>query len=276
MLKNFLFISLSILSLSSQSVFAMYTNDGAPDRGGPTTLTCKFGRVERAGVAIVKDYGPTTVVPTLRYTVLVAADAHRTHTTSTGAILRRVNFPAGGCEKNDQYSTVTAVEELYEETGKAIALSSTALQPRQDPHYHGYAYSGDFAPTNTKYKSYNQLFWYRKDDASVNKIDTALAAAASNRKLSKRFKETNKAYALPLQDILDRARLLHHLETTGQDAKVRAEENYIFQSRGKGDGTGRVTVYLDPQYLRNLARDITRDANNLSTICWNISGGAVQ
>lgn len=270
MLKKCLLVSFCVFAFSPESVFAM-NPDMSKDRGGATTLTCKFGRVERAGVAIVKDYGTTTQVPALRFAVIVGQDARKSTPQRP-----YVNFFGGGCEKNDGYSTVTAVQELREETGKGIQLHSNALQAGKDVNYFGYAYSGDFAATNTKGKNYNQLFFYRKDDASVNAIETAMATAAKDPNLSHRFKETNGAYAIPLQDILDRARLIYKLETAGQHVQVQADGKYMFKTRGKGDGTGRTDIYLDPQYMRNLARDIARDPNNLPTICNKISGGFVK
>jgi hypothetical protein len=278
MLKRILTASLCFVSLSSLPVLAMqvrHADESAPDRGGSTVLQCKFGYVERAGVAIVKDYGASTPSPALRFSVLVAADVHRTKNVNNLS-LPYVNFFAGGCEKKDQHSTVTAIEELYEETAKAINLPSSSLQYGNDPNYSGYVYSGDFSKPNTQGKNYTQLFFYRMDRASVTDINTAMAAAAVNHQLSKRFKETNQCYAIPLQDLLDRARMLQKLEASGQYAQVQDDNNYVFYTRGNGDGSKRTMVFLDPQYTRNLARDITRDPSNFQRICRDISGGVVQ
>jgi hypothetical protein len=274
--KKFLLSSLCVLSLSSASVFAMQTHsDLDKDRGGNTKLTCQHGLVERAGVALVKDYGPTQI-PALRFAVIVGKEVKRSYKTTAGTVLPYTNFFGGNCEINDKTSEFTAVQELYEETGENICLASYALRDGNDVNYYGYVYSGDFSQVNTRGKNYNQLFFYRKDDASVKDIETAMASAATNPNLAHRFKETDKAYAIPLQDILDKARTIHKLETTGQFAQVQNEAHYIFQTRGTGDGTNRTDVYIDPQYMRNIARDITRDPNNLTNICRNISGGCVN
>lgn len=273
MSKKIILSLLCSITLSGQA-FCSHSLETADDRGGETNLTCQYGRVERAGVIIVKDYGSATAQHNLRIAALVGADAGRTKLIN-GTSLPYVNFFAGGCEVNDKYTTVTAIEELYEETGKGIDLPSSALQRGVDANYFGYAYSGDFAQTNTRNKSYNQLFFYRKDDASITAIEAAMAIAAANPALSHRFKETNRAFAIPLQDILDRARNLHALETSGQWQQVQDDSNYVFQTRGSGDGTNRKDVFLDPQYMRNLARDITRDSENLPGICMNISRGLV-
>ncbi len=274
MLKRLFLLSLFILSLHNEALYS-HPPDSAKDRGGKTTLTSQYGNVERAGVAIVKDY-VSTAIPDLRFAVFVGADAKKTYKTKTGKVIPYVNFFGGGCEVTDKYSTVTAVEELYEETGKGIDIPASSLQKGKNPNYYGYVYSGDFSKPNSKGKNYIQLFFFRMDKASIKAIQSAMDNAAHNTKLSHRFKETNAVYAIPLKDIVKRARLIHQLEVNGQYNQAKDESNYIFLTRGKGDGTNRKEVYLDPQYLRNIARDIARDPNNLSSIVSNITGGLVK
>jgi hypothetical protein len=47
---------------------------------------------------------------------------------------------------------------------------------------------------------------------------------------------------------------------------------YTFNTRGDGKGGGRTTVYLDSQYLRNVARDL----KTFEVICFKVSNGAVK
>ncbi len=263
MLRKVTFFSFILLAIVTQSLRA-HPSDRDPDRGGLKNLKCTFGRVERAGVALVKDFGPSKVSG-LRYGVIVGADTNRTFTWKNQEI-DYVNFFAGNCEKNDSFSTVTAVEELFEETGKAIDIPSRSFVSGKDKNYCGYVYSGDNAFRNTPGKNYTQLFFYRMDKASVTNISTAMANCLKNPRLSQRFKENKNACVLSLDDLFKRARHIHNLEVSGKQAQARSDENYIFQTRGNGDGTGRKTVYLDPQYMRNIARDISRDSNNIPKI----------
>ena len=250
-----------------------------------STKQCQFGRVERAGMALVKDYGAATTIPRLRFAVLVGAERSRAANGSLqpstaqvkvkGHMMDSVNFFGGKINKNE-YTTVAAHRELYEETAKAINIPAKSLRTGRNKNYYGYAYSGDFARANTKGKNYIQMFFYRKDDASIKTIKVAMRAAYKNRTLPHDYREMNNCYAIPLQDILDRARAIQALEAAGNYSGAQDDANYVFESRGDGAGANRTKVRLDPQYMRNLARDITRDPNNLKSICSAISGGIVK
>lgn len=221
-------------------------DDSEENRGLPArNFFCEDGRVERAGVAIVKDYG-FHFNPYSRFAVLVGVEAERKHVVQNGQdlpygvengdILPRGNFFGGGCEVEDIDSKGTAVEELYEESGRSIELSKWDLD-QDNPNYFRFVYSGDFAewPHNTAEKNYTQLFFYRKNDASVEEITAAMKRELEG-SLPKRFRENKRAVAISLQDLLDAARTIKHLEDQGHKDYAKNDQFYIFQTRGdQGD-----------------------------------------
>ncbi len=223
--------------------------------------TCHFGIVERAGVAVVKHFPQS--IPALEYTVLVGIDAQKTHNG-----MPCVNFFAGKCDPTDPYSTSAAARETREETAEAIQISGNSL--RGCP----YAYSGDFKPNggNTQGKNYIQLFFVRNDALSVTTITQAQVAAVNNHQLPHHLREVRATCALPLQDVLNAARAIAAYEAAGNFAAAQNDALYTLHTRGNGQGAGRMAVFLDPQYLRNLARDI----NNFVNICQNITNNNVQ
>src|SRR5437870_515868 len=100
-------------------------------------FNCQSGRVERAGVALVKRYPSSN--SHLEYTVLVGIDAHKTKTLQlplqNGRFVQQnipyVNFFAGKCEDQKhkcQYSSQVASNELSEETGGAVQISPNRIR----------------------------------------------------------------------------------------------------------------------------------------------------
>lgn len=252
------FVILSLLFASTESVFASSRTNA---------LTCQDGYVERAGVALVKYY-PNTQNPDLAYGVIVGSDAGK----KASGNIPYVNFFAGKCETKDKYSTTVAVRELEEETGGAIKLGPHQLRRGTgDSHYYGYVYSGDHAQTNTHGKNYIQLFFWRDDQVSAAQISQAQKAAIQNPSLPRCWKEADNSYVIPLKDLLQRARTIKGLESSGQHNEAKKDVYYVFETRGDGTGANRTKVYLDPQYMRNLARDLTR----FEDMCRRISNGQV-
>lgn len=234
---------------------------------------CQSGHVERAGVALIKRYPSSK--PHLEYTVLVGIDAYRTKTVNVPANLgliqqniAYVNFFAGKCEDQKhkcQYSSQVASNELYEETGGAIKLNPNIIKNLP------YVYSGDFA-RQTPGKNYIQLFFYRNDNYSVNNITAAQKRACQNVNNPGALREVRATTAIPLQELLNRVRTIAMLERTNRTNEAKAEKWYIFQTRGNGYGRDQKWVYLDPQYVRNLARDL----NGFERICAHLSNGQVR
>lgn len=230
---------------------------------------CKSGIVERAGVALVKKYPNSQ--PGLEYAVLVGIDANKTHPNNKNILY--VNFFAGKCDKTDKFSSDAAARELFEETSMAVKINSSSLKSGSKG-YGGYVYSGDFKPNgqNTKGKNYIQLFFLRDDSFSVAAISKAQDTAAHNKKLPHHFKEVKATCAIPLQDLLNSARQIAAFEAAGNYNAAKNPALYTFQTRGDGNGGNRQVVYMDKQYMRNLARDV----KNFEAICYKISGGTVK
>jgi hypothetical protein len=237
-------------------------------------FTCKMGRVERAGVALIKRYPRSN--PDLEYTVLMGIDAQRTKSVSTtlpnGRFLNKsiphVNFFAGKCHDQQpkcRYSTEVAALELKEETGGAVRLSASAIQKMS------YVYSGDFSK-KTPQKNYIQLFFYRNDNLSVNHITAAQTKACQQLNRPHAQREVRATVAIPLQAHLNRAREIAALERANRVQEAAEEKWYIFQTRGNGYGQDQKWVFLDPQYVRNLARDL----GHFERICAQLSNGRVR
>jgi hypothetical protein len=237
-------------------------------------FTCQSGRVERAGVALIKRYPSSK--PNLEYTVLVGIDAHRTKTIhlplangrSGQQNIAYVNFFAGKCEDQKhkcQYSSQVAANELSEETGGAVKINPNIIKNL------AYVYSGDFA-RNTPAKNYIQLFFYRNDNYSVDNITAAQRRACQNLNNPRALREVRATTAIPLQELLNRVRSIAILERTNRMNEAKAEKWYVFQTRGNGYGQDQKWVYLDPQYMRNLARDL----NRFERICAQLSNGRVR
>ena len=232
-----------------------------------TELDCKHGVVQRAGVALVKKYPNSK--PGLDLAVLVGVHPQAVFNHSQYGAVPRVNFFGGSCDTTDKSSAHAAVRELYEETSKAVKLDPSALQ-NGARGYAGYAYSGDKkakgAPSTPGF-NYIQMFFLRDDNLSASQLSKIQSAALNNPKLSHHYKETKETVAIPLQDILDRARLMATLEQTRQYKQLDHPNTYIFETRGDGQGNDRKKVMIDRYYLKNLARDIVRDPNNFADIC---------
>ncbi len=246
----------SFLSFSSSSLFAANAE-----------LDCTHGVVQRAGVALVKKYPNSK--PGLDMAVMVGVHPHAVFNSHQHGPVPRVNFFGGSCDTTDSSSAHAAVRELYEETSKAVNLNASALQ-NGARGYAGYVYSGDKkakgAPS-TPGLNYIQMFFLRDDNLSASQISKVQSAALKNPKLAHHFKETKETVAIPLQDLLDRARHMAHLEQTGQYTQLDHPNTYIFETRGDGQGNGRKKVFMERHYLKNVARDIVRDANNFPGIC---------
>jgi len=246
----------SFLSFSPSSVFAANAE-----------LDCAHGVVQRAGVALVKKYPNSK--PGLDLGVLVGVHPQAVFNSHQYGPVPRVNFFGGSCDTTDKSSAHAAVRELYEETSKAVKLNASALQ-NGARGYAGYVYSGDKkakgAPS-TPGLNYIQMFFLRDDNLSASQLSKVQSAALKNSKLSHHFKETKETVVIPLQDLLDRARLMANLQQTGQYRQLDHPNTYIFETRGDGQGNGRKKVFMERHYLKNIARDIIRDANNFPGIC---------
>ncbi|MGL4426691.1 MAG: hypothetical protein ACRCUQ_02935 [Alphaproteobacteria bacterium] len=249
------------LALLASEVVQAHPPDLDRDRGGAKVMRCTLGVVERAGVAIVKDYGPASRQD-LRYGVIVGGEIQP----QAGKNAPLVNFFVGNCEQKDEHPRHTAVEELYEETGKAVNIDKKKLYTNS-ADYFGYVYGGSAQTINNFVQSNLQLFFYRDNAVSVMDIAKKIQQAKNNKKLSHRFKENETAYVIPLQDILDRVRDIHN------GKRLR---EYTFKTRGKGDGTGRKKVRLNSYYMEEFLRDMKRNPNNFPTIARQISNGNVR
>lgn len=86
------------LALLASEVAQAHPPDLDRNRGGAKMMKCKLGNVERAGVAIVKDYGPASRKD-LRYGVIVGGKTQP----QAGKNTPLVNFFGGGCEQKDQH-----------------------------------------------------------------------------------------------------------------------------------------------------------------------------
>lgn len=246
----------SFLSFSPSVLFAVNAE-----------LDCAHGVVQRAGVALVKKYPNSK--PGLDMAVFVGVHPKAVFNSHQYGPVPRVNFFGGSCDTTDQSSAHAAVRELYEETSKAVKLNASALQ-NGARGYAGYVYSGDKkakgAPS-TPGLNYIQMFFLRDDNLSASQLSKVQSAALKNPKLAHHFKETKETVAIPLQDLLDRARHMANLEQTGQYKQLDHPNTYIFETRGDGQGNGRKKVFMERHYLKNMARDIIRDANNFPGIC---------
>jgi hypothetical protein len=132
--------------------------------------------VERSGVILLKDYGyDEPGKPGSRYAVILGHDAN----------LDFWNFQAGKCEKSHKYTTETAKDELYEETGGAVKMTAKELS------HQPYIYSAQ-----------KQLFFVRNDQLSVNNIKQACLKARSNFKLPHSQREVDNVAAVSLPDLL--------------------------------------------------------------------------
>lgn len=227
-------------------------------------FTCRGGNVERTGVALIKRYPSSH--PHLEYAVLTGIDAHKTHTFS-GKTIPYVNFFAGKCsdQKHLQYSSEVAARELWEETGGAVQIGARTIKNMP------YVYSGDFGH-HTPYKNYIQLFFYRDDHLSVNKITKSQIKACQDLKRPRAEREVSATVAIPLQALLDRVRKIAALEKGNNHQIAKNQQFYVFQTRGDGYGLHQKSVYLDPQYVRNLARDL----KNFEQICVQLTNGKVR
>ena len=241
----------SLLNLSPSSLFAANAE-----------LDCAHGVVQRAGVALVKKYPNSK--PGLDTVVFVGVHPHAVFNHNQHGAIPRVNFFGGSCDTTDKSSAHAAVRELYEETSKAVKLDPSALNNA------GYVYSGDKkakgAPDTPGF-NYIQMFFLRDDNLSASQISKVQSAALKNPKLAHHFKETKETVAIPLQDLLDRAQYMANLQQTGQTRLLDHPNTYIFETRGDGQGNGRQKVFMERHYLKNVARDIIRDANNFPGIC---------
>ncbi len=184
----------SFLNLSPSSLFAANAE-----------LDCTHGVVERAGVALVKNYPNSK--PGLDLSVFVGVHPQAVFNHHRHGAIPRVNFFGGSCDTTDKTSEHAAVRELYEETSKAVKLSASALQ-NGAPGYAGYAYSGDKrvkGAKNTPGLNYIQMFFLRDDNLSASQISKVQSAGLKNPKLAHHFKETKETVAIPLKDLLHRA-----------------------------------------------------------------------
>jgi 8-oxo-dGTP pyrophosphatase MutT (NUDIX family) len=163
-IKNIIFV-ISFVILSSHSLLEA------------CTLNCSKGKVERAGVVLLKKYKSATghMVPC----ILLGQDAR----------LHYVNFPGGGCEKKDVTSVHTAMRETMEETGGLLKLPHLGMAP--------YIYSPHHKI---------QLFVYRDDNLSVRKLASSVKMACQNKRLPYAYREVNDYYAVPVQSVLDAAK----------------------------------------------------------------------
>lgn len=178
--------------------------------------------VERAGTIIIKRYGPKD------YAVLVGEDRHH----------KFWNFPGGGVDHKDKYTSQTAARETYEETAKVIRYSSRSLSRKP------YVYS-------PRYKI--QLFVVRDDSISIRKLNHEVKKINKQRQLPHSFREISAYRAIPLRRIIDAAECV---KQTNHPRKS-THSCYFVMSRGnpKKKQPGDV-VRLERHYLGAIAQDL--------------------
>lgn len=186
-------------------------------------LQCANGPVERAGIILVKVYPDGTPC------VLVGKDARQGY----------VNFPAGECDANDVYSSKAATRETREETGNGLHLSSW------DIGHKPYVYSRHHKI---------QLFVHRDDALSVNILTKTVEAAQINPALSRAYKEVNKYYAIPVQNLLDAAKGIQNAGYPPSQQISATGLNAIVSKNGH-------PLTFESHYLAAIAQDYANTKN---------------
>ena len=178
--------------------------------------------VERAGTIIVKKYGPHD------YAILVGED--RRH--------KFWNFPGGGVEKKDKYTSQTASRETYEETAKLLRYGGRFLAKQP------YVYS-------SKYKT--QLFVVRDDQMSIRKLNREVKKINQMKQLPHAYREISAYRAIPVKNIIQAAECIKKMN----HPRGATHGCYFVVSRGnphqKQPGT---PVRLERHYLGVIADDL--------------------
>lgn len=201
-----------------------------------TVIHDKAGKVERAGIILIKKYGKGD------YAVIVGEDKN---------ILKKhgklvVSFTAGGCERKDKYTTVTASRETKEETNNNVIIQSKPLTK---------------APSifNISKKALNnpnaggiQLFVQRVNNVSVNKLNQDIKKGI---KRQHGYGEMSAFYAIPLKDLMIAAKKVANAGFPHSSNK-NPHPAYRLLTRGDGKGNNRTQVYFQGNYLRAIAKNI--------------------
>lgn len=185
------------------------------------TLSCPKGPVERAGMILIKSYNGIPCV-------LVGKSSH-----VKNAII--VNFPAGGCDARDRYTTRTAARETKEETGGLLIYD-----PMRISHM-PYIYANK-----------HQLF-VKPTKASVRKLTQSVQTAQINPMLSHAYKEVDQYYALPIQNLLNAAKAVNRYRVRGQINQAIIVRNGL----NKVKSMNGYDLIFESHYLSTIAKDYT-------------------
>ncbi len=219
----------------------------------------KQGHVLRAGVALVKDYDPGS---NRLGDLAIVVGQDRSHVAKIqGKRYPVVNFFAGKCEfrakkykKAHANHLVTAVEELLEETGGHYQIPISVLR-NGNPNYHGYAYSGDFAPDKkTPKKGYIVIHVLQDNALSVSAMGRTQKKTCQDLTKPRCWREVNRSYAISVLDLLRLVQKIRYCDEHNLKNRLNDPKEYLVQTRGDGRGNHRVWVKFDKYYILNLAR----------------------
>jgi 8-oxo-dGTP pyrophosphatase MutT (NUDIX family) len=179
--------------------------------------------VERAGGALLKDYGIDDRILHDRYAIFLG------HDKNLGTWLPQ----AGKVENNDQYTTQTASREIEEETGGLIKYSSKQLQNFP------YIYAGQ--------KQLFLIYDPGNSNLSVNKITQACKNAQNSNLLPTSYQEIDEVCAVSLLELMKVAKQINQ-GTLGRQA------TYTLEKRSQRDQSQNpVTIQIDGYYMRMFA-----------------------
>lgn len=170
--------------------------------------------IERAGVALLKDYGTDDQTPNDRYAIILGNDKN----------LSCYLPQSGKKEKADQYSSQTAARELKEETGGLLKYSSA-----------------DIAKLPYIYAGRKQLFFLLNpidQNISVSKIDASCRKAQTNKKLNGSYKEIDGAIAVSIVDLMDLAQKI-------DNGSIQQSKTYTLKTRSK-----RKQIQIEGSYMQ--------------------------
>lgn len=201
-----------------------------------TVIKDPAGKVERAGVILIKKYGKND------FAVIVGEDQsilqnHGNHV---------VSFTAGGCEKNDKYTTETAARETKEETNNHVNIKPKALISAP------YVYSVSQRGLNNPSAGGIKLFVKMANNVSVDDLNQDIKRGIKGKR---GYGEMSAFYAIPLKDLVCAAKKVANSGFSSSPNKT-PHTNYMILTRGDGKGNNRKKVYFQENYLRAIAKNI--------------------